>query len=436
MTTFTIPEEVIGIPLWVPTTNDFFTVEAAGMPNGDPALVVHGDVNDTYKAFMQAPVMSPVDVFNVGDMFAARQWSMSCWIKLNANLGVSGSGDVMLGCSTYNATGLFAGSRNLQAPLLLGPNATSGFQYFREVLNNVASPTSAQAILAANATGWSCFQSYWHMLVFNMQTVGSFDPQGSVMLDTYENAFGFDGSGGTSPSGSYGGPRYLHVGAYNNGGTGRADEWRLAKWAFHDHILSAAERLLMYQTMMGTVFIYSDDFNRADGSPGVLWQTVSGGAAWDILSNQARGFSNTSRYMTYVRDLTSADMYCEVDVINNPGQALARTRCQQGAAGFGGYSGGYSTTFATWRIDRNAVNVATVAGPVPTPPYRIRLETETIAGNVECRLYEIVAGIPTLRLSFTDSGGSKVLVGHNAGLALLSSVGTNQLADNWSAGML
>lgn len=433
MTTFTIPEVVIGVPLWVPNSHDFFTVET-GMPNGDSCLAVHGNVNNTYKAIIKAPTLAK-DIFNVSNHTMGLDWSMSCWLKLK-NLSVSASTDVMLGCSTYATTTFSEGGRDIQTPLLMGPSFTSGFKVFREPLNNISSPDNQKAVLAENVTGWDAFQDYWHLFVFNIATTGtpgSVLVTGTVWLDTYANAFASDTAGNANTSGVFGAPRYLHIGAYGNGMVGRGDEWRIGKWAFHDHLLSQSERLSMYQTMMGAVFVYADDFNRA--SIGTNWVTMTGYVAFDILSNQARATSTTNRGMMFVRDLSSPNMYARVDVVNHGWHCLPTVRNVQGGSSEH-YAGGYSVSNGQWEIQRSGAVIASAASPDPTPPYTTIFEAQTNAGNVELRVLEVVAGIPTLRLSFTDTSASKILTATNAGLLLRGQAGTDQLADNWSAGML
>lgn len=431
MASFTMPEEVLGIPLWVPSQYNYFQVEEDAMPNGDPCLVVNGAVSDQYKAFMAAPTLSPDDIFNTGEPNPS-EWSMSCWLKLSA-LSVSGSGDIMLGVSTKASNGVFADDRNLGHPILFGPAGTTGYQFFREVRNNIASPTSARAVLVTGEL--ITFLDYWFLFVFNLTNTGTVT--GAVYLDTYVDAQASDTASTGIAGSAFLSGRYLHLGAYHNGGAGRADQWRIGKWAFHDHALTAAERSSMWHEMYGAgPFVYTDDANRA--SLGNLWRVIPSWSAFAIASDQ---FQTTSalRRMYYGRDLGSPNTYAELTTVNHP--SLSRCLLILRARPFAGsvfYEGGYSSQDGAWTITRSGTTIATAATPDPTPPYRVRFEAETNgSNNVDLRVYEIVSGSPTLRLSFTDTDANRILTGRNAGIALGGGgAGQDQFADDFECGTL
>lgn len=429
MASFTMPEEVLGIPLWVPARYNYFQIEDDAMPNGDPCLVVNGAVSDTYKAFMAAPTLSPDNIFNTGDA-AGTDWAMSCWLKLSA-LGASGSGDIMLGVSTRTSNGAFVNDRNVGHPILLGPSGTTGYQFFREVLNNVSSPASARACLVSGE--WVAFQDYWFLFVINVSVSGGLVTT-AAYLDSYADAQASD-SASQGISGSYSTGRYLHLGAYHSGGVGRADQWRIGKWAFHDHALTAAERQSMWSEMYGPgPFVYTDDANRA--SLGTNWRAVPSWTAPDISGNQFRA-SGFNRRMYYVRDLGSSNQYAKLTTINHPVSGVCKpmVRCTP-FAGSVYYDGGYNSATGNWEITRSGTAIATAATPDPTPPYTTIIESETnVSNNVDLRVYEIVAGSPTLRLSFTDTDAARILVGKNAGMTL-STGGVDALADDFECGTL
>lgn len=431
----TLPEDIIGIPLYIPNQFGYFDVETGALPNGDAALAVRGDLSTSHKAFMIAPHLSPVDIFYTADAQptgTGRTWAMSCWLKL-ANLGGSGSGDVMLGCTAEQSGSFYADTRNQTAPLLLGSAGTNGYQVFREPLNNIASPPQTMSNWFSGS--WQGFQDYWFLFVINQLTSGGF-AQVTALMDTYASADAGDTvAGGTSAALSFiTNPRpYLHLGAYNNGGVGRAGLWRIGKWAFHDHALTQAERLAMWQAMYGAgPFVYADDFNRATLLTN--WKAINGASvspSFDILSNQARAVPSSFKAMAWVRDLGSPKHYAQVSVASHGSGGLVApaVRTIPYQASFGGYWGGWQS--GSWFINRNGTgSIATSAASSPTLPAVVRLEVETNgSGNVDLRLYS--DGV--LKLSFTDSSGSKILTGSNAALFMQGS-GADALADNFECG--
>lgn len=434
MASFTIPEDILGIPLFVPTIYNFFEIESPSLPNGDGCLVVRGDLNNGYKAFIPAPTLSPHDIFNTSDVISGRQWSMSCWLKLE-NLPSDANNSVMLGCSTQYATNLFVDNENKAVPFLLGVSATDGFRVFRDVLNNVASPVQFKVNNFGGS--WQTFQNYWFLFVIDQVTAMGASCTMAVYMDTYPNAISSDGEcGATAAAGVYTSPRYFHIGAYNTASVGRPGLWRIAKLAFHDHVLSHAERIAMWQAMWGTEHSYLDDFNRA--TLGNNWMQASGAGVLPFVidSNEIAAINQNTRLMTWVRCLGSPNMYSQIDVTNNLGYwayATVRNGAYQTPITNGCYMGGWSTISARWEINNGNTNLATVSSPTPTPPYTIRLESQTNgSGNVDLRLYHN----GTLRLSVTDSAVGKRLLDCNAGVYLRGNTGTEARADNFRCGTL
>lgn len=242
MASYNIPEEVIGVPLFVPEANDFFSIEDSGLPNGDPCLVIHGDVSTDYKAYQPAPTLDP-------NILKAREgelpdWSMTCWLKVT-NLGSgSGSGPVMFGCSNSAVTSGWGNSRNNNMKFLVGPYNTNGVSVNLQPGNNVASPTSSMNGYIFNNSIWNSVSGQWHLFTLNIidGTVAAYINENTASSsDTF-----FTGLGTGLSSGMY-----LHIGSYSNSLVGRGDEWRMAKWAFHDHPLNQTERKLLYDTMVG-----------------------------------------------------------------------------------------------------------------------------------------------------------------------------------------
>lgn len=436
MGAFTLPEEIIGIPLWVPDANNYFQIEEDSMPNGDPALVINGAVNDGYKAILAAPTLSPHDIFNTGDTLVGRAFSMSCWLKLS-DTAVDNTGRMMFGCSTYGASTFpSAGTNNFTNVLVVGPSGTSGIQTYRNALNNVASPVNSKVISPSNTNGLRMFRDQWFPFFYTVSqdgVAGAYNTVGNIYFGSHPTSWGSDTAGGSAPTGSFDSVRYLHIGGYGNGMLGRNDQWRMAKWAFHDHVLTAAERLSIWQAMYGTApIVVTDNFNRA--SLGNQWILVAG-SPFDIVSDQIRGNGATNRYMAFIRDLGTPNTYAQVKLVNGLGSRCMPLVRVGANAGNSYYMGGFSSGF--WRIERTGTSLASTATSPPTAPYTVRLEAFTnVSNNVELRVYEVVAGSPVLRLSFEDTSGSRLLNDRNTGIGMLSSAGVDLLADDFECGTI
>lgn len=430
MTTFTIPEDILGIPLFVPTIYDFFDIENPGMPNGDACLVVRGDLNDGYKAFIPAPVFAePHNFFHTSDLLTGRQWSMSCWLKLE-NLAVSSTEGLMLGCSTqYSTSNAWADNKNTTFPFALVVSGTNGFRVFREPLNNVASPNHFKV---NNFVGsWQAFQKYWFLFVITQQTTGSFVQTVNAYMDTYPGAIAGDAeASGTAPSGSYQSPRYLHIGAYHAGGVGRGDLWRIGKWAFHDHVLTHAERIAIWQAMYGVSHSHTDDFSGV--TLGSNWHGVT---PFNFVSNQIQAPSGfATRSMSWVRCLGSPNHYSQIRAVQAGQRVCAAVRMGSYIPGTTDcYSAGWDAINVRWEIYRDTTLLTSIGTPTPSYPHTVRLEAETNGSdNVDLRLYHN----GTLVLSVTDTDSSRRLLQSNAGVWLRGGNTAVSIADTFACGTL
>lgn len=240
MASFEIPEEVIGVPLFVPSANNFFSVEAAGMPNGDSCLVVHGDTNRDYKAFQKAQTVSP-DLFNTN---AATGWAMTLWLKLSALTNDTSAtfAQTLLSLQTLTANNTNASSASGGAGSTLFAMVHYGTTgvYFRR-FNGGGFNSGGPAATSGNlGTGWN-------MLTFNITS--------TTNCDCYVNDASTpanSGAGGNHYLLGAVANRMLCIGAYSDVSpmNGRDGEWRIGKWAFHNHNLNLTERSLLYHAMV------------------------------------------------------------------------------------------------------------------------------------------------------------------------------------------
>jgi hypothetical protein len=242
MASYTIPEEIIGVPLFVPDTYDFFSIESAGLPNGDDCLVVHGDVDASYLAFQAAPTFA-IDVLHHGEVgltLPNNGWSMTMWLKCPA---ASPAGGVMVGCMNINSTLLDTDSLDGNKAFAVYARTGASMGFVRSPLNNVASPDSSKT----NHSNFTFPTSLWTLLTINIDKAASVTD--SIYLNKNASATASDTAANSGGGGSYTANQYLCIGGYGTAQTGRAEEWRIGKWAFHDHPLNLTERSILYDTM-------------------------------------------------------------------------------------------------------------------------------------------------------------------------------------------
>jgi len=249
MASYTISESVIGIPLFVPDAHNFFSIEAAGMPNGDPCLVVHGDVNRDYKAFMNAPALSP-DIFRETKVYnaAAAPVSLVFWIKMASYTGlVSPSAhrpdQTLISCSN----GLWAPTNDISTVdsgnSVFNIEATNdGIQFINPIPNATTDDYVGKKTTALGTT--------WRMItVVKWETAGNAI---SLYLDdevTATSTTVVEGSTTSSPKTMT--DAKLCIGAYSDNGScnGAPVEWRVGKISAHAEALNATQRALLYNAM-------------------------------------------------------------------------------------------------------------------------------------------------------------------------------------------
>src|SRR5262245_44048014 len=99
MASYTLPEEITGIPLYVPNAYDQFSIVSGGMPNGDNSLRIRGDISQSYRAFQQAQTLTP-NIF----LDRAAEWAVTFWFKCASTAVASGTpngiNDCLFGVTT------------------------------------------------------------------------------------------------------------------------------------------------------------------------------------------------------------------------------------------------------------------------------------------------------------------------------------------------
>jgi hypothetical protein len=268
MASVTIPEEIVGIPLFVPSSNNFFSVESGGLPNGEDCLKVLGGTSRDYKAFQNAETLVP-DVFRS----VLSRWSMTFWYKASNITGASTDGINQFLMGVMNnlyapsisapSVAAFAGNANVIWAITASPgNSVSGNRIqFSMWLTSSFGPTVHYGIFLdtpLTAGSWNLITITVECLAVGGSTYGL---GGNLYIDdsptaaaSHGNANGVGYPGlpsrfGTSPPISP--VLYFSLGSYSDGGAanGRDGDWYLGKLAFHDHILNATERASLFLAM-------------------------------------------------------------------------------------------------------------------------------------------------------------------------------------------
>lgn len=249
-----LPETVLDLELFIPETNDFFSIDAGGMPNGDDCLTVHGNVSRNYKAFVNASTLTP-------NIFLSRSdgpWAMSFWFK-GANITYS---TITVSQTLFAVMNSLCQNGGTDAGQVWTVSSTAG-------VAATANPIRFHQQRSSPTTGTGSYdgsvlvaQNKWIFVVINKPfntTGGSGNNAVGTMYTRAEDAeretpTTLTGAGSGSGSGSPGiGPGMkLCIGAYSDIGNanGRDGEWRLGKLAFHDHMLTLTERSLMFNSMV------------------------------------------------------------------------------------------------------------------------------------------------------------------------------------------
>jgi hypothetical protein len=186
---------------------------------------------------------------------------------------------------------------------------------------------------------------------------------------------------------------------------------------------------------------YCDDFN---DSVFPEWTNP----AWGVTgithtgTTISKGGFAADGYQMFATDLGTPDHWAEIDVTAQSAElafCVLLVRCPNASTKtfYEGFF--YPGIGGEWGVNRivagSSTGLATDGTNDPTVTYRIRVEAETIGGDAVIRVYEYVAGTPTLRLSHTDSSGSKLTTGNFVGVRL-GADGATVTADNFCCGPL
>jgi hypothetical protein len=230
MASVNIPEEIIGVPLFVPSANNFFQIDVGGMPNGDDCLSVLGATSRDHKAFIPAPSLTP-------DILAQNvPWGLSFWISGPTSGWTQYSIIMSVETSLANTTPY---TPTVQRPIVLYTGSTAGqLQFMRSTLN------SSSYIFQVTALTIMPGPANWAFIVIDVPPAGqtgyAWNDDGTAPLSSDSQS---------NPGGAAAADQFLSIGGYANA-IGANVDYRIGKLAFHDHHLTQTERLLLYNGMV------------------------------------------------------------------------------------------------------------------------------------------------------------------------------------------
>ena len=232
MASYTIPEEIIGVPLFVPDAHDYFEIVSGGMPNGDDCLRVRGDISADYKAFQSAPVTSPnISANNTS-------WAMTVWLKMPSGTVTGSAFYNTCFLSMMNANQASSGGASSNGIFSFTCGNTNTVAFKRGVLDNTS---GAYFVVASTVIR----DGTWHFVSVN---VPDSTQTGTMHIDNEDDPSGSDTqSNSTAPNAGL----FLCIGKYSNaaGPTAYAADYQIGKIAFHDHHLDQTERSLLWESM-------------------------------------------------------------------------------------------------------------------------------------------------------------------------------------------
>jgi hypothetical protein len=229
MASVNIPEEIIGVPLFVPSANNFFQIDVGGMPNGDDCLSVLGATSRDHKAFMPAPATTPAIGVD-GTRFAMSFWisgPTSGWLDsiIMSIENASASADPANTSSSNRVMSLYASAANGQLSISRGSivGGSQGARYrFFAGCGQMPGPAD------------------WRFVVINFPS----NETGFTWNDDNVVATGSDYQDLALAVGD----QFLSIGGYANA-IGANVDYRIGKIAFHDDWLDATQRLALFNAM-------------------------------------------------------------------------------------------------------------------------------------------------------------------------------------------
>lgn len=226
MPAYTIPEEIVGIPLFVPEANDFFSVDSGGLPNGEDCLTIHGDINRNYKAFMTPPALTP-NVFRSKTAIHSQVF----WLRATgAAPSNTNSGEHAMMCI----------QESIDAQT--NPANSTGTWHIGAVSGGTGRISYRQGNSGATLSIDGARTGNWKMI-----TITNDGTTLRAYIDDSETVV----SAAIAGSAITWGNQVLCIGAFSDNGAlnGYEHEWRLGKWQFFDHVLNVTERAILYYTM-------------------------------------------------------------------------------------------------------------------------------------------------------------------------------------------
>lgn len=248
MAAATIPETITGLPFFVPSANNFFSLSVGGLPNGDDCLNVLGATNNDVLAVQRAVITGDLGTAIGGNALndATDDFSMTFWLKATDPGAPTGK---LFSCKdwagTY-ATGSLGGSGVALDRWWIVASESGG--------NLVLTYNRRQSRDGIHARALSSITyNAWHLCTFTVAWDTGTPAVNRLVMGSYLDD-GVGTTGTVSVSGAFSAPLvgYPHfaVGGYVSGFDGPNFNCELGKITFWDHALTLSERQSLYGAMM------------------------------------------------------------------------------------------------------------------------------------------------------------------------------------------
>lgn len=243
MAAATIPEQVIGLPLFVPSGNNFFSLAAGAMPNGDDCLNILGATSNDALAIQRCSTTGTLGMIFGNALTTGDDYAMTFWIRVTDPGTPTGK---LFTCKDYQGayvTGSVGGGGSSLDRWWVAISESSGLCVL--TFNRRQSRDAIHTRVLGTFT-----YGMWHMVTLNVAYGGAVNV---LTLDAYVDVLPGT-TGNVTATGAFSVPMvgnpHFAIGGFASGFDGVNANVQLGKVAFFDHVLTLAQRTTLYDLMM------------------------------------------------------------------------------------------------------------------------------------------------------------------------------------------